>query len=63
MTEWERRQPGTALWLATGTVREHAGLGRWRVDASGLDVVATAERAWSPAAAVAVAVRPERVRL
>ena len=49
--------------LEAGTVRAPDGPGRWRVDAGGLDVVATAERTWPPGAAVAVAVRPERVRI
>jgi putative spermidine/putrescine transport system ATP-binding protein len=44
-------------------VRAPAGPGRCRVDAGGLEVVATAERTWSPGAAVAIAVRPERVQL
>ena len=49
--------------LETGIVRAPAGPGRWRVDAGGLDVVAPAEQPWTPGAAVAIAVRPERVQL
>jgi len=49
--------------LEAGIVRAPAGPGRWQVDASGLEVVATAERVWTPGAAVAITVRPERVQL
>jgi ABC-type Fe3+/spermidine/putrescine transport system ATPase subunit len=49
--------------LETGTVRAPAGPGRWQVDTGRLEVVATAERAWFPGAAVAIAVRPERIQL
>ncbi|HZS33087.1 MAG TPA: ABC transporter ATP-binding protein [Methylomirabilota bacterium] len=49
--------------LERGTVTGPAGDGRWRVDCGGLALTAAAPRTWTPGSRVAVAVRPERVRV
>jgi spermidine/putrescine ABC transporter ATP-binding subunit len=49
--------------VEAGTVEAAAGPGTFRVNVGGLPVVATGAAAWAPGAAVAVAVRPERIRL
>jgi putative spermidine/putrescine transport system ATP-binding protein len=49
--------------VAPATVREQLGPDRWRVEAGGLALVGTGGGAWAPGAAVAIAVRPERIRL
>ncbi|HEV8309910.1 MAG TPA: ABC transporter ATP-binding protein [Methylomirabilota bacterium] len=49
--------------LESGAIATTLGPGRWRVDAGGLEVVATGAGAWQPGDAVTVVVRPERVRL
>jgi ABC-type Fe3+/spermidine/putrescine transport system ATPase subunit len=49
--------------LESGKVDALAGPGMVRVDAAGLTVVASAAAPWSPGDPVAIAVRPERVRL
>src|SRR5262249_19710141 len=46
-----------------GRVEAALGPGAWRVDVGGLVVVATGAGAWRPGDAVAVVVRPERIRL
>jgi ABC-type Fe3+/spermidine/putrescine transport system ATPase subunit len=49
--------------LESGRVEAALGGGTWRVDAAGLAVVGTGPGGWRPGDTVAVAVRPERVRL
>jgi ABC-type Fe3+/spermidine/putrescine transport system ATPase subunit len=49
--------------LESGRIEAAAGPRAWRVDAGGLPVVATGDGAFSPGDAVAVAVRPERIRI
>ncbi len=49
--------------LESGKVQEPVSPGTWRVDAGGLSVLATGAGRWQPGDAVAVAVRPEKIRL
>ncbi len=49
--------------LESGKVQEAAASGVWRVDAGGLPVLATGTTPWQPGDAVALAVRPEKIRL
>ena len=49
--------------LESGKVLEAVSASTWRVDAGGLPVLATGRGPWHPGDAVAVAVRPERIRL
>jgi spermidine/putrescine ABC transporter ATP-binding subunit len=49
--------------LEAGKVEGQAGPGMVRVDAGGLPVLASSTTPWIPGDAVAVAVRPERIRL
>jgi spermidine/putrescine ABC transporter ATP-binding subunit len=49
--------------LEAGKVEALAGRGLVRVDAGGLPVLASSATPWSPGDAIAIAVRPERIRL
>ncbi len=49
--------------LESGKVQEAVSPSMWRVDAAGLPVIATGKGPWHPGDAVAVAVRPEKIRL
>ncbi|HWT80662.1 MAG TPA: ABC transporter ATP-binding protein, partial [Candidatus Methylomirabilis sp.] len=49
--------------LESGKVLEALSPSTWKVDAGGLPVIATGSGRWRPGDAVAVAVRPEKIRL
>jgi spermidine/putrescine ABC transporter ATP-binding subunit len=49
--------------LESGKVQAAVGPAMWRLDAGGLSVLATGAGRWQPGDAVAVAVRPEKIRL
>ena len=49
--------------LESGKVQGAVSASAWRVDAGGLPVIATGSGPWHPGDAVAVAVRPEKIRL
>ena len=49
--------------LESGKILEAVSSSTWRVDAGGLPVIGTGSGRWQPGDAVAVAVRPEKIRL
>jgi ABC-type Fe3+/spermidine/putrescine transport system ATPase subunit len=49
--------------LESGKVQEAVSPSTWRVDAGGLPVIATGKGPWHSGDAVAVAIRPEKIRL